>query len=285
MYELGRRIRKFREEKGMTRAQLAVATDISGAHMGRIEKGESRVTHEVLFNLARALDKTVSDLFGDATERISAYALIYVNDDADEQLIEKLSDLFCSMSHVTDSFPFKEEKKILVHLNRLLARQRAEVSGLVAVGLHKYQVPYLKVTVAVATRSAIRPVTTEFLALVVEYLRGRPARAGRSGRPEVVVGPEAHYVVGCDTGLVPPDLPGLVVGLEDRHPQARGIEPVDFRQQLPGPGDSFFFIVIAKREVPEHLEKGEMALGSTDKLDVGRADTLLHAPSYPGRWV
>ncbi len=116
MYELGRRIRKFREEKGMTRAQLAVATDISGAHMGRIEKGESRVTHEVLFNLARALDKTVSDLFGDATERISAYALIYVNDDADEQLIEKLSDLFCSMSHVTDSFPFKEEKKILVHL-------------------------------------------------------------------------------------------------------------------------------------------------------------------------
>ena len=83
-----------------------------------------------------------------------------------------------------------------------------------------------------------------------------------------------------------PDGLGLVVGLVDRHPEPVGVEAEHLGVELPGERDGLGLEVVAKAEVPEHLEEREVAVGAADVVEVivfaSGPDTLLHGR---GAWV
>ena len=84
--------------------------------------------------------------------------------------------------------------------------------------------------------------------------------------------------------LVDPELLGLVVAVVHRDPEAFAVEPEDFGEQLPGPGDGIFLEVVAEAEVAQHLEEGAVVGVGADDLDVRRAEALLNGRRpRPGR--
>src|SRR4030095_1340071 len=72
-----------------------------------------------------------------------------------------------------------------------------------------------------------------------------------------------------------PDLRGLVVVGVDGHPEAILCEAVDLGEERPLPADAIALEVVAKGEVPEHLEERVMARRAPDVLEIGDAEALL----------
>ncbi len=64
---LGARIRAFRKAADMTQSMLAEAAGIGRVTETRIEKGEQSPRYETLVNIARSLDRPVSDLVAEDT--------------------------------------------------------------------------------------------------------------------------------------------------------------------------------------------------------------------------
>lgn len=60
---LAERLRTVRKQKLMTQEDLAGQSGISLSQVGRIERGEINPTVSTIFELARALDIEVSELF------------------------------------------------------------------------------------------------------------------------------------------------------------------------------------------------------------------------------
>ena len=86
---LGKRLRYYRLERGMTQEQLAEAAQISASHLGHIERGTRVVSLQVLLTLCNVLHTTPNDLLGiapvsqgqDENERMAAMAhelLMYI---------------------------------------------------------------------------------------------------------------------------------------------------------------------------------------------------------------
>lgn len=72
---IGKRIRKFREEKRMTQEWLAERSALTPAHFSHIETGNTKVSLPSLLQIANALDVTLDDLVFDNiphTEHVSA---------------------------------------------------------------------------------------------------------------------------------------------------------------------------------------------------------------------
>ena len=82
-------------------------------------------------------------------------------------------------------------------------------------------------------------------------------------------------LLGSDADLVDPDILSLVVGLEDRDPQAVHRNLKHLGDELPGPGGRLMLEIVAERKVAQHLEKGAVPGGLADLLDVGGAHALL----------
>ena len=64
---IGRRIKKFRDEKGMTPAELADAAEISRSYLSELENGKGdhkRPSARVLYRLGDALGISMSELLG-----------------------------------------------------------------------------------------------------------------------------------------------------------------------------------------------------------------------------
>lgn len=81
---LGSRIRKERQNKGITQEQLAEAVDISVNFMSLIENGRN-MSVETLVNISKALGVTVDYLLSDTIQ--------LQNDTISEQIIQNLSTL------------------------------------------------------------------------------------------------------------------------------------------------------------------------------------------------
>lgn len=58
---VGKLIKKFRDEKGWTQAQLSEKAGLPQSHICRLERAEHSATHKTLTKLAAALGKEVSD--------------------------------------------------------------------------------------------------------------------------------------------------------------------------------------------------------------------------------
>lgn len=64
---IGRRIRRFREEKGLTAAQLAERASISRSYLSELENGKGdhkRPSAEVMYRIGKALGVSMSELLG-----------------------------------------------------------------------------------------------------------------------------------------------------------------------------------------------------------------------------
>ncbi len=59
---LGARVRKLREDAGMTQEQLAHAADIHWTYIGQVERGGRNPTYKNLLKLARGLDVPLAQL-------------------------------------------------------------------------------------------------------------------------------------------------------------------------------------------------------------------------------
>ena len=151
-----------------------------------------------------------------------------------------------------------------VHVHR---RQRLQGLRVDAVVLDENQVPQLDKTPTVAVDLAHVP---GHALLVAE---GRPAidadlavgtaRPGVGHLPKVVAPAKVQDVAGIDAGLGAPKARRFLVGrqLAQLVLEHGGVQPVPGQppnagQQLPGPGDGLFFVIVAKGPVAQHLEKG-----------------------------
>lgn len=61
--ELGKRIVKARNDKGMSQEKLATNSGIDRSHMGFIEQGRRKPTLTTLFKIAKSLDTSLEQLF------------------------------------------------------------------------------------------------------------------------------------------------------------------------------------------------------------------------------
>ena len=56
---IGRNIRKIREEKNISQAELAARCNYEKSNMSRIESGKTNLTIGTLLNIAKSLDTTI----------------------------------------------------------------------------------------------------------------------------------------------------------------------------------------------------------------------------------
>jgi transcriptional regulator with XRE-family HTH domain len=59
---IGQRVRKFREDRGITQEDLAYKIDISSSYMGQLERGERNLNVDKILKIARALKVDPGDL-------------------------------------------------------------------------------------------------------------------------------------------------------------------------------------------------------------------------------
>jgi len=59
----GKRVRKFRKEKGLSQEQLAFKADLHRTYIGMIERAEKNITLLNIEKIAKALDVNLQKLF------------------------------------------------------------------------------------------------------------------------------------------------------------------------------------------------------------------------------
>jgi XRE family transcriptional regulator, fatty acid utilization regulator len=123
---LGVRLRRLREERGLTQRALARTLDISPSYVNQLESNQRPVTAAVLLKLADALDIDLTEFSTDAADRLSA------------QLRDVLADAALG-EHVSDA-----------EIRELATAMPAV--GRVLVGLHRRYRHNLEVTEALAAR-------------------------------------------------------------------------------------------------------------------------------------
>ena len=62
---LGLRIRKIRQEKGISQASLSFSCDMEKSNVSRIESGKTNPTYLILYRISKALGLSLSELFND----------------------------------------------------------------------------------------------------------------------------------------------------------------------------------------------------------------------------
>lgn len=65
---VGQRIRQHRLEHALTQTELARQIGIQQSDLSRMEKGEYRVSLDVLFRILRALELSLGEFFGDLAQ-------------------------------------------------------------------------------------------------------------------------------------------------------------------------------------------------------------------------
>jgi transcriptional regulator with XRE-family HTH domain len=65
----GGTIRRFRESRGLTQAQLSEAANLSSTYLGILERGENVPTLSVILQIAAALELHPMELFRDFSRR------------------------------------------------------------------------------------------------------------------------------------------------------------------------------------------------------------------------
>lgn len=61
----GKRVRELRKQKGLSQEALADLAGLDRSYMGHIERGNQNISLTKIYQLAEALDISVSNLFGD----------------------------------------------------------------------------------------------------------------------------------------------------------------------------------------------------------------------------
>ena len=145
--------------------------------------------------------------------------------------------------------------------------QRPTLAIGLLVELHEDEVPDLDEAVAVFVGRAGRA-AGDVVAVIVEHFGARAAWAGFAHRPEIVGGGDAQDAAFGKPGDLAPQIERLVVGMVDGRGQPPGVETPFAGQQRPGVLDRVCFEIVAEAEIAEHLEKGVMARGVADIVQI-----------------
>ena len=96
--EIGQRIKKYRKQKNLSQEQLAEKVNISPTHMSHIETGATKLSLQVLVDLAQALDTSTDSLLFEPTV-MSRQALADAVMKSDERQIAFLEKVFEGMQY------------------------------------------------------------------------------------------------------------------------------------------------------------------------------------------
>ncbi len=166
----------------------------------------------------------------------------------------------------------------------VLLRERHERAVGLQLVLHEDEVPELEEPLAArAAGQAVGRAAAHLRAPVVVDLRVGPAGPGAADGPEVLRGGQRHDALGrhadglpqIDRDLVGPELQ-LGVTRVDADPEPVPVEPHPLLHELRRELDRTLLEVLPEREVPEHLEEGEVIRVEADLLDVRCPKDLLH---------
>ena len=143
-----------------------------------------------------------------------------------------------------------------------------------AIELREHEVPELQEAIAVAAGGTIGLAAAHLFALIEIDLGAGAARAGRSGRPEIIVLAQTGDVIFRHAKRTP-DVMGLIVIGENGEIQAIERKLEDLGDELEGPCASLLLGDAAEREIAEHLEEREVTTVLADNVDIVRAHALL----------
>jgi transcriptional regulator with XRE-family HTH domain len=94
MNVIGQRIKKLREEKGITQENMAIQLDVTQSNYGRLEKDDRRLNVVKLLKIVRILDVNLMYLFNGVVEQTSAQGsdagLTATNKEVYDILVESL---------------------------------------------------------------------------------------------------------------------------------------------------------------------------------------------------
>ena len=133
--------------------------------------------------------------------------------------------------------------------------------------LHEDEIPDFDKAIALGFRTA-RRAAPDMLAVIVENFRARTARPGVAHGPEIVAAGNAQDLSSRQAGDLLPQPERLVVVDIDGRQQLIRRHAVFLGHQIPGQLDGALLEVVAEREIAEHLEKGVVARGVADIVEV-----------------
>src|SRR5699024_7972842 len=124
----------------------------------------------------------------------------------------------------------------------------------IVVKLGKYVIPDLHIAVTVAAYRTVRFAASVFLASVIIHFRAGAAGTG-TVLPEVIFFSEYKDPFRRNTDLLVPDLKSFIVIHINGRIQTVRIKTYYICQEFPCPLDRFFFKIVSKGKVSEHLKK------------------------------
>lgn len=94
MNVIGQKIKKLREEKGITQEAMALQLDVTQSNYGRLEKDDRRLNVVKLLKIVRILNTNIASIFSEsdvsANDMDGAYNLSSTNKEVYDILVESL---------------------------------------------------------------------------------------------------------------------------------------------------------------------------------------------------
>lgn len=105
--EIGKRIRKYRKLKNLSQEELAEKIDISTTHMSHIETGSTKLSLQVLVDLATVLEVNTDDLIFEKKVESSNKKINAILSECNEKQIEFIENIIKTTKDALDKY---EEK-------------------------------------------------------------------------------------------------------------------------------------------------------------------------------
>src|SRR3990172_9251097 len=121
-FEIGRRLKRLRLEKGLTQKELAAEVGLDYTYIGKIERGEQLPSLKILLKISEVLAVPVNHFFQDEALPVVSVAELkrLVNTDKGEELLKALKLLH------EDDIP------LLIEIIRVLGRHRGTAKAKLA---------------------------------------------------------------------------------------------------------------------------------------------------------
>ena len=91
--EIGKRIREYRKLKNLSQEQLAEKINISTTHMSHIETGSTKLSLQVLVDIAKVLNVNTDDLIFEQKPQILVNRINNILSECNEEQIEVITNI------------------------------------------------------------------------------------------------------------------------------------------------------------------------------------------------
>ena len=105
--EIGKRVRKYRKLKNLSQEQLAEKIDISTTHMSHIETGSTKLSLQVLVDVAKVLEVNTDDLIFEKKPQFMIDTINNLLSECNENQLAFITDIVKSTKDALEKY---EEK-------------------------------------------------------------------------------------------------------------------------------------------------------------------------------